>query len=47
MIVAMLVWLPVKVIQYGLRAVVGNEDSDDIALYANQAIAEYINEHPL
>jgi hypothetical protein len=50
-ITAVVLWLPTKIVKYGLRWMMGTEESlDDLAvsinLAANQAIAEYLKTHP-
>jgi hypothetical protein len=47
-IVDALLWAPTKVVKYGLRRMTGLEGSfDDLALHTNQAIDDYIKQHPL
>lgn len=48
MIVAVLLWVPIKLVKYGLELVIGTEEErNDLAFATNQAIDDYMKEHPL
>lgn len=47
-VVAVLLWAPGKILKYGFRWAIGTEAAlDDLAMFTNQAIDDYIEANPL